>query len=90
MASVSLSWNAVPTATQYKVYRSTTAGAQGTNIGTVSTTAASDPSIVAGATYFYSVTAVNGVGEGPASAQVQFDVPTVPVAPTGLTATYVP
>ena len=91
MASINLSWNASPTATAYTVYRSTTAGVRGAPIGVPQPgTTAVDTQFSAGVTYYYSVTASNSVGEGPASAQVQFDTPTVPVAPTGLTATYVP
>ena len=40
-----------------------------------------------GTTYYFTVAAVNGVGEGPASAEVQAVPVTVPGAPAGLTAT---
>jgi uncharacterized repeat protein (TIGR01451 family) len=68
---VTLSWaepdNGGSAITAYKVYRSTTSGAGFTLLATVDATktelvdAAADPSV----TYFYRVTAVNAVGEGP-------------------------
>ena len=91
MANAHLTWIAAPTATTYNVYRSTVSGTQGGQIASGSgNTFYDDPTIVAGTTYFYSVSGVNGVGEGPTSIQVTFVTPSVPAAPTGLTATYVP
>ncbi len=91
MPSNHITWNAAPTADTYKVYRSTTAGQPGAAIAVGLTGLVfDDPTIVAGTTYFYSVSASNSVGEGPLSAQVSITTPTVPAAPTGLTVTYVP
>ena len=68
---VTLSWNAVvgeegagiPSATSYRVYRSTTSGNYGTMpVGTSSTTGFVDTSAAGGTTYFYVVRAVDAVG----------------------------
>ncbi len=58
---VSLSWNVVPGATQYKVYRTLTPGNYtGVTPVTVSTESYSDTSVVNGTTYYYSVVSVIG------------------------------
>jgi hypothetical protein len=69
---VTIAWSPVSGATSYNIYWSTTPGvttATGTKI-----TGASNPYIQTGrtngTTYYYVVTAVNGNGESPASAQV--------------------
>ena len=79
-AQVSVTWTASPTATSYKVYRSTTQGSQGTQAGTSSGTSYTDSTAVNGTTYYYEVTAVNSAGEGPASTQ---SAAVTPAAPTG-------
>jgi len=68
VAQVTLSWSAVSGATSYKVYRSTTQGQQGALIGSSSSLGFADRTAVDGTPYYYAVAAVNGVGEGPASA----------------------
>ena len=74
--TIGLSFPTVTGATSYNVYRGTAAGGEGTTAyltgitsssGTVSVT---DPSVNAGRSFFYKVTAVNGVGESGASAEV--------------------
>jgi len=89
-ATVTASWTAVANAKSYNVYRSTNAGTQGPKIGSSSTTQYVDAAVSNGSTYYYTVTADNAAGEGPASAQSPAVTPTVPVtapaAPTGLNA----
>jgi fibronectin type 3 domain-containing protein len=91
---VTLSWNAVGTATSYNVYYATVSGvtnANGTKI-TKATSPAVLTGLIAGTTYYYVVTAVNNSGEGEASIQVAATTlavapsPTAPAAPTGVTA----
>jgi fibronectin type 3 domain-containing protein len=93
---IRLNWS-VPTSvgtglTQYRVYRSTTPGGEGTDsIITVSSTnlTAIDVNVLAGTVYYYEVKAVNVAGVGPGSNEVSataVTVPGVPSAPLGLTA----
>jgi len=91
-AQATLSWNAVSGATSYNVNRSTTSGGPYTNVATnVTTPSYTNTGLTNGTTYYYVVSAVNAVGEGANSAQVSVTpsggTPTVPAAPTGLTAT---
>ncbi len=90
---VTISWSVVSGATSYNLYWSTASGvttATGTKI-----TGATRPYVQTGladnTSYYYVVTAVNGTGEGPASAQVTANtnaaVPVPPAAPTGVSAT---
>ena len=57
--SVTVTWTAVTGATSYTVYRSTTAGTQGSVIGAPSTASFVDTTPTPGTTYYYSVTASN-------------------------------
>jgi fibronectin type 3 domain-containing protein len=92
---VSISWSAVSGATSYNIYYATTSGVSKTN-GT-KIVGATSPAVQTGlsdsTTYYYIVTAVNSVGESAASVQVAattltpVPAPTVPAAPTGVTAT---
>jgi fibronectin type 3 domain-containing protein len=66
---VSLSWGAVAGATSYNIYRSTTAGQQGSSVGTSTSTSFVDTGAINGTSYFYQVTAVNAGGEGQPSSQ---------------------
>ena len=93
--SVSLSWSAPSsdggaTITSYNIYRSTTKGGEGStpfHTG-VTGTGYSDNSVTNGTTYYYEVTAVNGIGEGPASSEASATPEaSKPGAPTGLAAT---
>jgi Glycoside hydrolase family 44/PA14 domain/Fibronectin type III domain len=84
---VTLSWNASAGATSYNVYRGTTSGGETLLQSGVTATTYADPGLTNGTTYFYRVTAVNGVGEGAMSAEVSA-TPQV-AAPTNLTATAV-
>ncbi len=70
--SVTVSWSPVAGATSYNLYRATATGvtpATGTPITGVTSPYVDHP-LDAGTTYFYVVTAVNGVGEGDPSAEV--------------------
>jgi PKD repeat protein len=67
--------------TSYKVYRGTASGGEtlltsGGCSGLGAVTSCTDTGLTAGQTYYYTVTAVNGVGEGPASNETS-------AAPTG-------
>ncbi|WP_156399746.1 fibronectin type III domain-containing protein [Phycicoccus sp. Soil748] len=74
--SVNVSWSPPASTggtsiTQYRVYRGTTAGGEDltTPVATTTGTTVDVPTSTAGQTYWYVVTAVNAVGEGPASAE---------------------
>jgi hypothetical protein len=64
-----LSWTFAGTASNFTIYRSTTSGVQGTSIATPAGNVTTYTDMTAnqyGTTYYYSITATNGV-EGPAS-----------------------
>lgn len=83
---VQLSWNAVPGATGYNLYRGIGDGSIPTSYQTGLTgTSYTDTSVTSGTTYTYLVKAVSANGEGAASNTVS--TITTPTAPTGLTAT---
>lgn len=72
-AGVHLSWpipdNGGASITKYKIYRGLSAGSE-TLIKSISTTSYKDGTVQSGVTYFYRVSAVNSVGEGPLSNEV--------------------
>jgi hypothetical protein len=68
-ANVAVTWKAVSGATSYSVYRSTTAGSQGTLLGSTASLSLLDSSATAGVTYFYGVTASGGGSTSALSAQ---------------------
>jgi fibronectin type 3 domain-containing protein len=78
--SVALSWSAATDGgspvSAYDVYRGTSPGAE-TLLGAVTATADTDPSVTNGTSYYYEVSAVNDVGQGPLSNEVEAS----PVAP---------
>ncbi len=78
-----LSWTAAAFATSYNVKRSTTSGAEVT-ITNVSTTSFTDTNAVNGTIYYYVVSALNGAGESPDTAEAT--VTMRPATPTGLDA----
>jgi fibronectin type 3 domain-containing protein/type II secretory pathway pseudopilin PulG len=90
--SVTLTWtapgsNGGSAITHYKIYRSTTQGLQGAPLTTVgNVTTYTDTTATNGNKYYYEVTAVNTVGEGPVSNQASMTTG-APGAPTGLTCT---
>ena len=72
---VNLSWtapssNGGSTVTGYRIYRSTTAGAEVFLIAVGNVTSYIDRATTRGVRYFYKITAVNSVGEGARSAEV--------------------
>ncbi len=88
---VSLSWSAPSSnggaaVTGYHVYRSASSGQLGSLVGSPTGTSLTDSGLSNGTTYFYSVSAVNSVGEGPASPQVSATPLAAPSAPTGVSA----
>jgi hypothetical protein len=66
-ASISLSWNAVPGASGYRVYRSTSATGNYTLAGTTSATKYTDTGLEPNKTYYYIINAYNSAGESPDS-----------------------
>ena len=75
---VSLTWTAVPTATNYIVKRSQSSGTE-SPITTTGGTIFTDTNVINGNTYYYVVSAVNAGGEGPNSAEASIMVPLPPV-----------
>jgi len=91
-ASVSLSWSAPSSnggssITGYNVYRGTSSGGETLLASGVASGTYIDKAVTNGTTYYYEVTAVNGVGEGSRSKEVSATPkPTVPGPPRNLTA----
>jgi fibronectin type 3 domain-containing protein len=71
----------------YKLYRGGSSGGESllATLGTVLTYI--DSSVINGATYYYKVSALNSVGEGPQSIEVSATPATTPSSPTNLVAT---
>jgi fibronectin type 3 domain-containing protein len=66
-----LSWGTVSGATAYRIGRSTTAsGPYATVAGSVGSTSYTDTAVTPGTTYYYTITALKLVAEGPLSAEV--------------------
>jgi fibronectin type 3 domain-containing protein len=85
--SIEITWAAVPGATGYHVYRAPTYGGAYTPItpSVASGAAHTDTGLSINTEYYYKVSAVNGVGEGPQSAAVLGKI-VPPAAPTDLSA----
>jgi beta-lactamase superfamily II metal-dependent hydrolase len=87
-AQVSLSWTASTGATSYNVKRATATGGPYTVVASgVNATTYTNTGLTNGTTYFYVVSAVNGVGESANSNEASATPIGPPAAPTGLTAT---
>ncbi len=90
--SVSLSWtapfnNGGSAITSYNIYRATSSGGEALVKSGVTGTSYTDTGLTNGTTYYYEVTAVNGVGEGGSSNEASaVPAPGAPGAPTGLQA----
>ena len=87
-----LTWNAVPGATSYKVYRATSQSGTYSLLGTVTTTSYTNTGAKEGTTYYYKVKAANGAGESAYSNVVSGKVvvtpkPAAPVVKIGNSAT---
>src|SRR5207244_4649764 len=89
---VSLSWQAPSSnggspITNYKIYRSSSSGTEGflTTVGNV--TSYTDSGLASGHTYFYKITAVNGIGTSPQSNEASATTFNIPSAPQNLQAT---
>jgi phosphatidylinositol-3-phosphatase len=90
-AAISLTWTPSPGASSYKVTRSTsTQGPYATVASNVSGTSYADRGLASGTTYFYSVIAVSGAGESPASPPVSVKPVVVPPTPLLVTAKQIP
>jgi fibronectin type 3 domain-containing protein len=86
VAEVALNWSPPvdfggSAITDYNIYRGTTSSGEGllTTIGNQEVYA--DTSVTAGTTYYYRVSAVNAIGEGPQSNEASTTIPTEPSAP---------
>ncbi len=88
--NVSISWNSVPTALSYNVYRASTSGAEGTIPLATGITGTSyvDSAVSAGGTFYYEVTTLGSGGESVKSgeASVAF-ISGTPQGPSNFTAT---
>ncbi|TAK94663.1 MAG: hypothetical protein EPO07_16375, partial [Verrucomicrobia bacterium] len=77
---VSLSWSPSAGASSYNVKRSPSSGGPYTAIANVSSTTNVDTTVVNGSTYYYVVSALNGVSESPNSAEAVVTPPFPPVS----------
>jgi phosphatidylinositol-3-phosphatase len=90
-AGITLTWTSSPSATSYRVKRAATPGGPFTTIATgIPSNSFTDRGLTSGTTYYYVVTAVNGSGESPPSAQISATPIFVPPAPTNLTVKQTP
>lgn len=83
---VTLTWDSVPTATSYRVFRSMTTTFDATPIATVTTPTFSQPGPASGITFSYRVAAHNAGGDGPFSAIVSVTEQPPPAVPVGVSA----
>lgn len=67
---VILSWTAPTSATGYNVKRATASGGPYTTVGNPTAANYNDTPLTNGTTYYFVVSALNGIGEGPDSAEV--------------------
>ncbi|MDD1768254.1 MAG: fibronectin type III domain-containing protein, partial [Methanomassiliicoccales archaeon] len=91
-SEVTLTWSApvsnggAPIAA-YRIYRGATSGGESFLIAVGNVLTYVDPSVTNGQTYYYKVSAVNSVGEGPLSAEDSVVPATTPSAPQSLQVT---
>src|SRR5207302_6343873 len=67
---VVVTWNPVPGAASYNLYRGAASGGEGFYAGPIAGLSFNDTAVKPGTTYFYTVTAVNAAGESARSAEV--------------------
>ena len=81
-----ITWEAVSGATGYRVYWSTISGVTTSSmqLPLTSTTDYGHTGVVAGATYYYRISAVGIGGEGPLSSEISVTVPTPLLAPSNV------
>jgi hypothetical protein len=70
--------------TSYKIYRGTSPGEESLLIHLGTVLVYNDTSVSSGHTYYYTVSAVNSVGEGPTSHEISVTMAAVPTAPRDL------
>ena len=90
IASVSLSWNEVTDAAEYRLFRADTANGDFTRIAsdaTITETTYTDSGLANNTAYRYTVRAVNAVGESAASTEASATTRPLPGAPGNLRAT---
>src|SRR5207245_2437165 len=90
--NVTLSWQAPSNnggspITNYKIYRSSSSGTEGLLVTIGNLTSYTNTGLASGHTYFYKVTAVNGIGTSPQSNEASATTLTMPSAPQNLQAT---
>jgi fibronectin type 3 domain-containing protein len=86
-AQITLNWNAVTGATGYNIKRATASGGPYAQVATgVRDITYTNSGLTNGTTYYYIVTAANGVAEGAASSEVSAIPNVLPAAPSGLVA----
>jgi len=91
-AQVNLSWSAPSnngglSITNYKIYRGTTSGGETLLLTLGNVLAYQDTGLTNGVTYYYKVSAVNAIGEGPKTSEVLATPASRPDAPTNLQTT---
>ncbi|HEY7424768.1 MAG TPA: fibronectin type III domain-containing protein, partial [Gemmataceae bacterium] len=84
---VALSWTASSGASSYNIYRGTSSGGETKVASGVTATAFTDTGLTPGTTYFYEVTAVNGVGESTFSNEASA-VPTATITQVNLSGSF--
>ncbi|MCK4444226.1 MAG: right-handed parallel beta-helix repeat-containing protein, partial [Thermoplasmata archaeon] len=72
--------------TSFRLYRGTTSGGESFLVEIGKSYAYTDQGLTNGQTYYYQVSAVNGIGEGPKSNEASATPSTIPLAPVGLNA----
>ncbi|MDD1756995.1 MAG: fibronectin type III domain-containing protein, partial [Methanomassiliicoccales archaeon] len=90
-SQIVLTWSAPPSnggssITGYKVYRGTSSGGETLLISIGNVLSYTNTGLTNGQTYYYKVSAVNAVGEGPQSTEASATPATVPSAPQSLSA----
>lgn len=71
----------------YNVLRGASSGTETPLASGITTLSYTDTTVTAGSTYYYEVSATNGIGTGAVSNEVKAVIPVPPSAPTGLTVT---